>query len=300
VPIGYEVSWSPIVFYALGRAVFEPPRTFRDETTYILASPDETWSLRVTPMPEAKDANDALQSAKDAVTDFFGPLVVYCNPTKIPSAAGPVSAYEGEMAEPGQGPPKRFAVAALAYSASRVSFLLFGPRQKLLAEMERLLRSARFDANPPDPPPRAGQGLTQRRAGAVLFHVPGDWSFPTTFLFSDPDKDDVRLRLTLDDPVAAEGQMDPVAELPAVPGDRVTVQKKAVTPGRPNPKSWTGEWTVEHGSPLGKKVLALCKACIVMSGSEVMTIHGQALDKNAGRLTAGWEVILQTFRERMP
>jgi hypothetical protein len=256
--------------------------------------------MRITPTPESTSAADALETTKDAVTAFYGPMVVYCNPTRVATAMGLAPAYEGEISDPDTGSAKRFGVSALADSGSKMTFLLFGPRNKLLSEFERLLRSVRFAAGPPGPAIGAAQNLVQRRADSVLFDVHSDWSFPTTLLFADPHMDDVRLRLTLDEPMAQEGYLDPAAEIPAVPGDGVTVLRHTVTPGRPNANSWTGEWTVEHTSPLGKRVMILRKAGIRTSGTGVLTLHGQAMEKNAARLTTGWETILQTFREQTP
>ena len=287
--------------YILGHAVFEVAAPLRDDTTYIYAPADESRTLRVTPIPGTKDADRVLSSTKAAFEEFMAPAIIYSTSVRVASPAGvPVPAFEGELTDPMTQTIQRFGLVALADAHDTATFLLLAPRAVLLPEFQRLIKSVRFLANVMEPAFVAATGMARRQAAAASFEVPADWSHPTTLLFSDPTAEDVALRVTLDDPPAKKGDISLETELPSVSGDRVVVQNATVVPGRPNAKSWTGDWTVEHGSPLGTRTVVLRKACIVLHSGETLTAHGKALEKNSPRLTAAWETFLQTVRERAP
>jgi hypothetical protein len=287
--------------YILGQAVFEVAAPLRDDTTYIYAPPDDSRTLRVTPIPGTNDADRVLSSTKAAFEEFMAPAIIYSASIKVTGPAGvPVPAFEGELTDPVTETIRRFGIVALAEGDNTATFLLLAPRAALLPEFQHLVKSVRFLASVMEPAFVAVTGMTRRQAAAVSFEVPADWSRSTTLLFSDPSAEDVTLRVTLDDPPAKQGAISLETELPAVSGDRVVVQNATVVPGRPNAKSWTGDWTVEHGSPLGTRTVVLRKACILLRGGETLTAYGKALEKNSPRLTAAWETFLQTVRERTP
>jgi hypothetical protein len=283
--------------YVFGPVAFESPARLRDDTAYIYAAPDESGSLRVTPVAGAHDVQGELEKAKAAVDEFFGPLVIYAAPTRVPTAAGASApAYEGEVTDPGTRAPRRFGLTALAGQTGVYTFLLFGPRRGLVQDLERLVRSVRFQGPASNVGALAADGMARRQAAEASFEVPDDWSYPTTLLFGDPKDEDLQLRLTLDEPLVGEGVISLEAEAPAVDGDRLVVLKQHVDPLATKGPGWTGEWLVEHKSPLGTQTLAIRKASIALPDQAALTVYGKALQKNDGLLAAGWDGILRTVR----
>jgi hypothetical protein len=283
----------------LGHAVFDVPSQLRDETTYMFSSEDDSRMLRVTPMPGAKDPGRALASAKAAFEDFMGDMIVYLQPHPVADRAGVFrQAFEGEGKDPSGSGTNRFGLVALSEGDNTVVLLYLAPRSAFVSEFQRVVRSVHFLANVLAPAFVTTTGLARRQAGCASVEVPPDWSYPTNLIFGNPEADDLTLRVTLDDPPAQEGGIALEKELPAVSGDRVIVTHQAIVRGRPNAQSWVGEWTVDHVSRIARHTVLVRKAYIPQRAGRPLTMHGKAWEANAARLTAAWEIVLQTIRER--
>ncbi len=286
------------MLHVLDGTVFELPQTFEDRTQYIYASKDDRWVLRITPMPEARDPESALELAKDRFTEFFEGDLIYIAPMVITTTAGAtVKGYEGEINDPRTSPRPRFALFVVHDGSRNVVVLLLGERAKLLREVARIHASVRFLPDTFDPLMRAAPGMLRRQAECISVEIPADWAFPRTLLFNDVSADDVSLLVSSDEPPSPEGAISLEEELPAIDGDRVTLLNQSITRARPNDRSWTGDYAVEHTSALGTRTVEVRKASVTFVSGKTLTAHGKALQKNAGRLANGWESFLQTVHE---
>jgi hypothetical protein len=297
--------------HVLGWATFEIHDGFRDDSTYIFQSPDERDLVQVTPMPDASDANDILKSSTAAIEGFYGSALIYTRPKQFGLDGGAEApAIEGDIVDPATGARKRLALIALHHGRCKANLLVIGGQTPFLASVAQIVRSVRFVSDGVEGAARPGTarqeraiaptpapGGVRRQANCVTLELPATWSSPSSLLFSDERLDDATLRVTTAEPPVGPGVISFANELPAARGDGVKVLTEAITPGRPNGRSWSGRWTVEHRSPLRTTVVVLLEACIFLLRSDAaLTLHGKAPQSQAARLEACWELVMQTAR----
>jgi hypothetical protein len=274
--------------HVLGWATFEILDGFRDDSTYMYQSPDERDLAQVTPMPDAADANDILKSSTAALEGFYGSALIYTRPKQFGLDGGAEApAIEGEIHDPATGARTRFALIALHHGRCKANLLVIGGQTPFLASVARIVKSVRFvsdvvgvarpgtAAQPLATTPAAAPGAVRRLANCVTLELPATWSSPSSLLFSDERLDDATLRITTAEPPVGPGVISFAKELPAARSDTVKVLTETITPGRPNDRSWSGRWTVEHRSPLRTTVVVLLEACISLVPSNApLTVHG--------------------------
>lgn len=287
--------------HTLGDAVIRIPDSFRDDSDYAYASPDESSILRVVPVPEAADAHGALESTKTEFFKYYGSGVVYCNPARL--RAGPnvaTDGYEGELLDAIAGAKRRFGLFAVQDGDTKVTFVLTSAIPKFVSELQRLFASVRFLGDVLDPSLPSAAGFARRQADRVSFEILPDWTCPTSLRFVERSAEAVTVRLTLDEPFVALGTFAWADEIPVAKGDSAAVLDETKTPDRPRPGSWTIEVLVRH-QRAGKTVdVALRKACIGIRGGATLTMYGMAPESSADKLSAAWEMMLQTVTERNP
>jgi hypothetical protein len=246
------------------------------------------------------DADELLRRSKAAFDGFFGGAIVFAHHVRLTLDHGASApAYEGEILDTPRGTPVRFGLTVFVDGDRNANLMLLGSRPDFMGKLTRLAKSVRFVQDGAEPALDAPKGWNRHQAGCVTFELPASFPPASTLLFGDSKLDDIAFRITLDEAPAPEGRISFEDELPAVPGDRVVVLATAVTPRRPNARSWAGRWSVEHSSPLEVRRVALRKASVVLPVHDVaVTLYGKSLAANELVLDAGWETILQTIHER--
>jgi hypothetical protein len=285
------------VEYWLDDAAFEIVDSFVDDTSYIYESTDDSgWILRVIPVPKPKPVAEELKNARQAFEGMLGPAVVYSNATTIEGGTRRVDGFEGELHDRAADLKQRFAIWALEEKGNVAVFILMGDRRGCLPEAGAILASASFSPASSDSR-NAPKGRMRRRARTVSFEIPLGWSWPRTLIFADENLDDVRLRVTSEEPA----NLDDSFIEQELPSDSDSERKILEDRKAPAPAPLGGgsrSLRIWRRSPRGEETIELRKASLVVTVETTLTIYGQAPTARVDALNAGWDGVLRTVRAR--
>jgi hypothetical protein len=275
--------------FVLGPAAFSIPDDWRDNSTYHYSAPAGAGTLVVEVAHERRQAAELLQSAKETFLGVFEPAVIYHKEFAARRATEPsVVGVEGEQSAVDATGRHRFAVVPLVSGEwSAVLTFLLQPRRDFLDLVRAVVASFALADEPAAeaPPPTLRRRV---RARGARFEIPRDWTLPTTLEFLDPERDDIEVTVTLEEPMAPAGSIRWASHV----SGPMKIAREAIAPGT---SEWSGEWSLERPPPYPSPYL-FRKAAVQMGADATVTLYGGAPVSAAQRLDAAWRSLRATLR----